>query len=173
MMKKSTLKDKFNSPVADGYVTITAVDKAGNETVLLDKKNTVVNYARTIMRNAVIGECDKVINSVQIGDRNLTFDNNLNEDAPVVEKTMTSLIHPYLTVPLTSTEKAIREGRPTAIFNFSLPVDYDMGSQYDDGTAIIAECGLSDGEGLFSILFFKPIIKRSYSSLLIRWEILF
>lgn len=163
-------KEKFDTPVADGIVTWWEIDEKG-EKHLLCKHNTVLNTARFIMRDLLAGGND-TINKVLLGDRNLTFDDNLNMNPPMVSPTETVLAHQIGEVMLLQTDKAEVSGRPSVIFTFKVVKDNSLGSA--DGSAIIAECGLCTKDNrMFSKVAHKPIIKRPFAGLLLQWEIIF
>lgn len=168
-MEKQKISEYAND-VLEGRVSWYAEYDDGLKEMLF-KKNTVLNGARTIMRDLLANSGEGTIVKVQLGDRGITFQDNLNETPPTVFATETALTQVIGEIPVIEVERSEVSGRPSVIFTFKVNKDNSLGST--SGDAIIAECGLCRGDNvLFSKVAHKPIIKRPFVSLILQWEII-
>lgn len=165
------ISNEYDKPVAEGRIAWYSIDENDNPTDLLYKQNTVLNGARTIMRDLLYGG-NKTITKLVLGDMNLRFSDNLDLINTTVTPNETVLTHKMAELAITAIEKVNVGARPAVKYSFKIAKNNNLNSETD--SAIIAECGLvNDDNIMFSKVVHKPIIKRPFAGLLLEWTIIF
>lgn len=163
---KGPMSDNQTVPV-EGLFSVTKIDKEGNETVLVEEKNLVVNQAATILRDLMFDGVDK-ISKFQFGDLGLLPTDN-TRDVAVPVATAVSLVNKLYEKDAVKS-KVVHNLSPAILYTVILEHEEFNGT----GSQLITEFSLATEAGLmFSVKNRAGIYKDAESSLRFNWTLVF
>jgi len=165
MTQKYNSSEKLLKPTK-GIFKMYTLDDLGNEEVIIEKKNLIVNTSFDIISGCLLGDTNKQINTIKIGDGGI-----INGVQQPPKLTDTSLYHEIFSktgLDNTVIEKVLF---PNYInFNFVISKDEANGT----GSEIVNEAALASNDGtIFSRLTFPENIKTPQKQISISWRLIY
>jgi len=153
-----------------GFVTVVQTDvKTGKAAIVLQENNLVVSNFRSVLRDALFGDSNKLPTTIKLGDLNMVLTGNLVSVTPPAMGDL-ALVHEVYSAAVTSKTKVTVTDRPGIEFILDISESQVNGS----GNQIISEMGLFTSSGdLIARKTFPALIKNSSVILSFRWKILF